>query len=700
MAVLNLAPLPLVRQESYREYEYQADLTLDAKAYFNAAELSCEHLVAIESGDKIIKFALIDAAPTETLIYNNEVMYPDAFPNVDLRYALDAGTLKEDIIIKTAQARHSFSFDLQQDNVTADLQPDNSIQYLDIDGSLVWKIVAPYAYDAENKPVSVTLDFTGKVYTVTAVPDENTVFPVILDPTVSLSIPSGYQLAYQGYAGAITKTMGPARFEVGKLGYPNLVSKVKINCTRYIKSPTAVVTSYQNNSHPDNQAWFQWLDKTGAALTEKQELHTNYGNVDLPTPEGAYYFEYTGVCNGSTQTDGVWQAQQNMKVIGIEFDGDKSSSWEVPYSSTTPDSGYVGCRFSLSTKDCVSTHGAVIGRSLLSAPGYFISTSAFNVTNGRTTNVWLDPAYVNAYNAAGELISSFPIPPLATAGNKVTSVTPPAKCSRLEFTGTVNISGTPTTTDTGSLSGSTGFYTPSAQVYVLQISKDVTDARAAIFQPLFSAVPLRVFTSLNDQSHYVEDIHFTAQKNDVVYVKITKGIGDATINAKVAGICIITIAEQFAAAIAADLKRLVTAGQELLPDTLRSTVLTRALDTDTQRQTLSQGTTAHDTVRKTSETASLISDLACKITTSLLLNIDTARRNHVTRLLRASTRRPLTITACILSNSYRFVTNSLGLLTDTKRRITSSVWANKKTAEIRFKVTGRNRSITITSFKD
>ena len=184
--IIDLAAPPKIRREPYLEYEFQADLASGSKVLFNDPTLSYNHLVSLEINNKLLRFQLVGAQPTMTIPGDDYLIYPSVLPNVDLAYELYAGRLKEILVINSAPAQHEFSFLLETNEVTASLQPDNSIVYKDTDGNTVWTIEAPYATDANGSDVPVTMQFDGAQYTVKALPTEDTAYPIKLDPTVTL----------------------------------------------------------------------------------------------------------------------------------------------------------------------------------------------------------------------------------------------------------------------------------------------------------------------------------------------------------------------------------------------------------------------------------------------------------------------------------------------------------------------------------
>lgn len=183
------------------EYEYQASLGSDVTAYFNDPEESYEHLVAVQSGDKLVRMALRGMEPTSCVVEGTCIVYPDAFIDTDIYYNTSQGELKEDIVMASTAAPHEFSFDLETVGVTAELQEDCSINYLDEAGSTIWTIVAPYATDAAGRNVEVSMVYGEGMYQLTVVPDADTVYPVTLDPTITTPTTAVVNWMSTSYAG-------------------------------------------------------------------------------------------------------------------------------------------------------------------------------------------------------------------------------------------------------------------------------------------------------------------------------------------------------------------------------------------------------------------------------------------------------------------------------------------------------------------
>ncbi|HEX8684812.1 MAG TPA: hypothetical protein VF707_21015, partial [Ardenticatenaceae bacterium] len=102
-----------------------------------------------ETGGAVVSMAPRGAAPRDVVANGAQITYTNAYRDVDLRYTVDNELVKEDIFLKavpTAPAR--FTFDLTLQGVTAVLQPDNSINFVDAGGTTLLVMPSPYMMDS------------------------------------------------------------------------------------------------------------------------------------------------------------------------------------------------------------------------------------------------------------------------------------------------------------------------------------------------------------------------------------------------------------------------------------------------------------------------------------------------------------------------------------------------------------------------
>ena len=179
---------PIIRQIREGEYEYQADL-YDAKVFFNDPQADDHnHLIKIVKYDNELIFKMLNASPTNiTVDKDNQLTYHNVFEGVDTVYTLYPDKVKEDIIINSPEAEHVFKFRVYE-SLPATMQDSGDIFYCDNENQNVFELPAPYATDTNNNTVDVEMIYEEGYYTYKVIPNKNTVYPIILDPTVQATI--------------------------------------------------------------------------------------------------------------------------------------------------------------------------------------------------------------------------------------------------------------------------------------------------------------------------------------------------------------------------------------------------------------------------------------------------------------------------------------------------------------------------------
>ncbi|MEG0229733.1 MAG: DNRLRE domain-containing protein, partial [Oscillospiraceae bacterium] len=123
-----------------------------------------------------------------------EAFYKDVFDNVDLQYFVLPKKIKENIIIKNANAQNEFLINYSIDKLTPIQKDDKTIELIDENEKVIYTIFAPIMTDAKgessqnvtlsifsvkNKKMVVKLAFDKAWIT-----DENRVFPINVDPII------------------------------------------------------------------------------------------------------------------------------------------------------------------------------------------------------------------------------------------------------------------------------------------------------------------------------------------------------------------------------------------------------------------------------------------------------------------------------------------------------------------------------------
>ena len=173
-------------------------------------------LVSIKDGEYKIDFTPLDTSKVRVEIENPQennsrkfedvsklnnlvakAIYKNIYNGIDIEYILVGNNIKENIIVKEKQDSYTFSFELKLNKLSAELK-DGAIVLSDCDsGEPVYKIPAPYMYDANgvySEAVEYTLEQNSKwnyTFTVTAdtewINADDRAFPVIVDPAINVN---------------------------------------------------------------------------------------------------------------------------------------------------------------------------------------------------------------------------------------------------------------------------------------------------------------------------------------------------------------------------------------------------------------------------------------------------------------------------------------------------------------------------------
>ena len=161
----------------------------------------------------------------------SSLVYQDVFPDIDLKYTASGYNVKEQIIVNAAQSSYRYDFLLNLEGLTAEMNEDGSVSFVDSADQAIYKIPIPYMEDdsgAISSDVSFTLNETdqGVVLTVEAdaqwINAEDRVFPVKIDPTFIIASGSALDDIYSVYtmeAAPNDTTLGRQYLYVGAQPY-------------------------------------------------------------------------------------------------------------------------------------------------------------------------------------------------------------------------------------------------------------------------------------------------------------------------------------------------------------------------------------------------------------------------------------------------------------------------------------------------
>ena len=317
------------------EYEYGAAISEDTEVLFNSPESAFTHLVAVRKGDKLLKFVLDDAEPTECVVQDSCIIYPEAFLDTDVYYTVSSGELKEDIMLNSAMAPKSFTFSMESEGVAGSLNEDGSITYLDsLSGEHVWTIAAPYAVDAAGVNVLVQMVYGEGVYSLTVETNENTAYPVRLDPTVATNMSTFSTTA----ARKIVKDLsGVWHVFFSPTTATSVGHFTSSNLTAWTQATAPVVDGYTGQTSPSAA-----IDSSGnihLVWTGKDASSTINSKIKYSRWNGTSWSNWANIANVGTYTEGgpsiYIDASGVIHVIFHGFDASYTSHYQVKYIKST-----------------------------------------------------------------------------------------------------------------------------------------------------------------------------------------------------------------------------------------------------------------------------------------------------------------------------------------------------------------------------
>lgn len=132
---------------------------------------------ALEVGDVSIE---LPGGEPEFSVQDGDAVVVDAQEDMSLVVDPLPGGARISAVLATPEADHDVSYEFSGNVVT---QLDGSAILEDRDGALLGLIAAPWAVDADGKHVETYYTADGAVLTQHIIPGEETVYPVVADPT-------------------------------------------------------------------------------------------------------------------------------------------------------------------------------------------------------------------------------------------------------------------------------------------------------------------------------------------------------------------------------------------------------------------------------------------------------------------------------------------------------------------------------------
>ncbi|CCY67098.1 putative cell wall associated protein/ RHS repeat family [Clostridium sp. CAG:678] len=252
------------------------------------------------------------------------ITYADVLPDTDVEYNVQPNSLKENIILSDVPDEdYAIQYELDTADMSAVLNDDNSISVVDDNSNKVFIIAAPYMVDANDnvsESINVSFEESENGYILTYSPDytwltdEDTTYPVNIDPTVTIVSNKANQNIEDTFVTTTTKTKNKSTMTTVAVqnsssqswGYyniktlPELPDNAKItNCTLNLFTTTDVYDPYSlamyalpedaqvNDDYISKVNWNNKIEPTDVA-------------IDLQiTPENPnqIYFDITNLAN-------------------------------------------------------------------------------------------------------------------------------------------------------------------------------------------------------------------------------------------------------------------------------------------------------------------------------------------------------------------------------------------------------------------
>ncbi|MFB5197420.1 DNRLRE domain-containing protein [Neobacillus sp. KR4-4] len=268
-----------------------------------AEESDISKLVSVQKQGYNFDMLLVGARKVKSVINNDQIIYPDILPQVDLSYVVTNDKIKESLILKAPTGQSQYSFELKiPANLSASLLANGNITISSQFGDLLWILEKPRMIDSNgiysdnanfnirkegNRTfIDISLDTSylnnpSRSYPVTIDPSLQSTL-LIRDTFISNRYPqSSYSSSMYMHTG-MTPSYGVTRSLI-RFALPPLPSNSRIT--------TATFQAYQTNTGVSNttvdlyrlnSSWgdaVTWDTQPSAAATAESSLAPNTSNA-------------------------------------------------------------------------------------------------------------------------------------------------------------------------------------------------------------------------------------------------------------------------------------------------------------------------------------------------------------------------------------------------------------------------------------
>lgn len=265
----------------------------------------------------------------------DEIIYEDAYKNVDLQYIVSSNGIKENIILKNASAQNSFVVNYNIGELSAKAISKNEIHLLD-GKDVIYVLSAPVMYDANGNSSSeielnITKNKNGKIR-FEILPDENwlstAVYPVTIDPSIIED--KNYSISGICVNGTSTST---ENFTLSSQGSYALLDIQKIDANDFVdhvvsaklKLPVVSGSATSSGRVYVREITGNWKSDDGITNTNPSVATTVEDYVNITSTTKTLSFDLTGLYS-------KWENGGSNKGIKLEMGASGSVRFETTSS--------------------------------------------------------------------------------------------------------------------------------------------------------------------------------------------------------------------------------------------------------------------------------------------------------------------------------------------------------------------------------
>ncbi|MFM9331655.1 fibronectin type III domain-containing protein [Paenibacillus mesotrionivorans] len=153
---------------------------------------SSKQSVTFSVSDQSVTYRSLSMKNVTGVVYDNTVIYNEVWKSTDLEYQVQNDQLKMELQLKDNKAPKTFSFQIDAQNVTYDLNPDGSIDFMNQNGEVAFRIPRMWVKDSTSDTLmydrlKVSLNqLKGKNILTVTLDDTGLQYPVTIDPTTEI----------------------------------------------------------------------------------------------------------------------------------------------------------------------------------------------------------------------------------------------------------------------------------------------------------------------------------------------------------------------------------------------------------------------------------------------------------------------------------------------------------------------------------